>query len=170
MEIIMKKAALIFILLLTLSLLPSCSSGERVPCLEILTAMVEAEVGLPAGKAYSSEAAIGDDGYLSEHLVNALYGDGARPVMADGWLDLAIFLPSSAHPCEFAVFLCDSSDTAKDTARMLCRRLDVIRAAKNGEHSRMIGNAKITVAGNYVLFIISSDSENALRMAKRAMR
>ena len=130
--------------------------------------MMENEVGLPAGKIYLMHANEGDENYLSNYLICALYGDGEDPVMADGWLDLAIFLPSSAHPCEFAVILCDSEDTATDTARLLCRRLDAIRTAKGaGEYAKLTENATVTVIGNYALLIISSDTENAIKSASK---
>lgn len=161
----MKKFALISIILIFL-LFPSCSAREHMSCREVLLEMTGAEVGLPSGKIYSMNAPRGDDEYLSEHLINSLYGDGSTPVMADGWLDLALFLPSSSHPCEFAVFLCDSRDTANDTARMLCRRLDVIRHTKNSsELSYYFDSASVTVKGNYVLLIISSDTESAINTA-----
>ena len=157
-----------FFVILLLFPLSSCAASSTPDCREILTAMTDAEIGLPAGKTYSLRAKKGDDEYLSEHLLNSLYGDGERPVMADGWIDIAIFLSLSDHPCEFAVFLCDSKDTATDTARMLCRRLDAIRTTKSeGEYARLTENATVTVIGNYALLIISSDTENAIKSASK---
>lgn len=166
----MKKSAFILIILLIFTL-PSCTKQERPTCREILGSLVTVEIGLPAGRIYSMTAPEGNSEYLSEHLVNVLYGDGERPVMADGWLDLAIFLPSSQHPCELAVFLCDDEDTATDTARLLCRRLDSIRTAKgDGGFSSLLDNASVTVIGNYALLIISSDTQNALKTASKIIR
>lgn len=165
----MKKFALVLIIVITL-LFPSCAERGLVPCREVLLEMTGAEVGLPSGKIYSLSAPRGDGEYLSEHLINSLYGDGSTPVMSDGWLDLALFLPSSAHPCEMAVFLCNSRDTANDTARMLCRRLGSLRQAKgNGELSYYFESASVTVRGNYVLLVISSDTENILKVASKAI-
>lgn len=165
----MKKTAFILILFLIFTL-PSCAERETPSCREILGELMNAEIGLPAGKTYSMTAPEGDDEYLPDALVNILYGDGERPVMADGWLDLAVFLPTSQHPCEFAVFFCNSEDTATDTARMLCRRLDLIRTAKiGGEYDTQIESATVTVMGNHVLLIISSDTQNAIRTAAKAI-
>ena len=165
----MKIIAAFLILLLPFSFV-ACGRIEKNDCREILSKMTDAEVGLPSGKVYSMKAARGDDEYLSEHLINSLYGEGGTPVMSDGWLDLAVFLPSSAHPCEMAVFLCDSRDTANDTARMLCRRLDSLRQAKgNGELSYYFESASVTVRGNYVLLVISSDTESILKIAAKAI-
>ena len=165
----MRIIAAFLILLLPFSFV-ACGRQENTSCREILHAMTEAEIGLPSGKVYSMKAARGDDEYLSEHLINSLYGDGSTPVMADGWLDLALFLSSSAHPCEMAVFLCNSRNTANDTARMLCRRLDVIRHTKSDcELSCYFDSASVTVKGNYVLLVISSDTENILKVASKAI-
>ena len=158
----------VFLTLLLIFSLPSCKREDFPSCRDILSAMLENEIGLPAGRVYYLHSAKGDDSFLSDHLINALYGEGERPVMADGWLDLAIFLSLGDHPCEMAVFLCDGEDTAKDTARMLCRRLDVIRTAKSeGEYARLTENATVTVIGNYALLIISSDTENAIKSASK---
>ena len=160
-----------FFAILMLFSITSCDKLEPPTCRAVLDEMLNSEVGLPAGRIYSLRAERGHDEFLSESTINSLYGDGGVPPMREGWLDVALFMPLSSHPCELAVFLCDSSDTAKDTARLLCRRLDVIRVAKGDKkHLSLIDNAKIAVVGNYVLFIISSDSENCLKNAKKALR
>ena len=129
--------------------------------------MLECEIDLPAGKIYDLSANEGDREYLDERVIKSLFGEGSAPPMRDGWLDLALFLPASTHPCELAVFLCDTPDTASDTARLLCRRLDVVKSAKrDSEHSAILDSATVTVIGNYVLFIISSDSALSLRAAR----
>ena len=167
----MKKTALLLALFLTLSLFSSCITNEHTSCREILDKIIISEVSLPAGQIYSSRAEKGENEYMSASLINSIYGNGTVPPMADGWIEVAIFLPSSSHPCEFAVFLCDSRDTANDTARMLCSRLDAIRTAKGTkDNMQMINSAEIAVVRNYVLFILSSDSKNALKAAKKAMR
>jgi hypothetical protein len=113
-------------------------------------------------------AADGDEEHLPDKLIARLFGEGATPDVASGWLDLALFLPTTAHPCEFAVILCDSSDTATDTARLLCRRLDAIHTARSeSEYARLTENATVTVIGNYAMLIISSDTENAIKSASK---
>ena len=168
----MKKTVyfLIFVLLFSL-MLPSCAEKNLVSCREILEELKDAEIGLPAGKTYDLKADAGEDEYLPEKLLSALFGEGATPPMRCGWLDIALFLPTSAHPCEFAVILCNSDDTATDTARLLCRRLDSIRTLKqNGEYSEILEGARVTVIRNYVLLIISSDAENAVKTAARKVQ
>ena len=162
------KVLAAFFIVLSLFSVSSCTRSENPDCRDILSAIISSEIGLPSGKIYSARAESGEEEYLSDHLVNSLYGNGKEPVMADGWIDIAIFLPSSAHPCEFAVILCDSEDTATDTARLLCRRLDAIRTAKGaGEYAKLTENATVTVIGNYALLIISSDTENAIKSASK---
>jgi hypothetical protein len=163
----MKRIILILTLLLLFSL-PSCAARKTPSCRDILGEIMLSEIGLPAGKVYSMSAPDGNDEHLPDTLIARLFGDGTTPSVASGWLDLALFLPSSSHPCEFAVILCDSEDTATDTARLLCRRLDAIRTVKGeGEFSSMIETATVTVIENFVLLIISSDTENAIKSASK---
>lgn len=167
----MKKITLFFCLLLIILTLPSCAERERPSCREILGEIMLSEVGLPAGKVYSMLAEVGDVEHLPDTLTARLFGEGSTPPVSRGWLDLALFLPSSSHPCEFAVILCDSEDTATDTARLLCRRLDSIRTAKgDGDFSNLLDNATVTLIGNYALLIISSDTQSALKTASKIIR
>lgn len=165
----MKKTVYFLISVLLFSLiLSSCAEKDLVSCREILEELKDAEIGLPAGKTYDMKAGEGEDEFLSEKLLAALFGEGATPPVRPGWLDAALFLPTSSHPCEFAVILCNSNDTATDTARLLCSRLDSIRTLKkNGEYSALLDNARVTVIRNYVLLIISSDAENAVKTAAK---
>ena len=167
-----KKILMFFLaLILLFASLPSCAEREPVTCRKVLNSMISSEIGIPAGMIYDLSAAEGDDAYLEERVINSLFGDGATPPMRNDWLDLALFLPTSSHPCEFAVFLCNSPDTATDTARMLCRRLDIVKSAKNkNEYSEMLESASVTIMGNYVLLIISSDSALSLRAAREIIK
>ena len=166
----MKKAALL-VIVLSILLFQSCATSSSHTCREILDKIIESEVGLPAGRIYSLTSSEESDEYLSSSLILALYGGEALSDISSGWIDCAIFLPYSSHPCEFAVFLCRDSDIATDTARLLCSRLDKIRVAKDSEqYSAMLRDAAVTVKGNYVFLIISSDSENAIRQASKMMR
>lgn len=163
----MRIIAAFLILLLPFSFV-ACGRQENTSCREILHAMTEAEIGLPTGKVYSMHSPDGDGEQLPDKLIARIFGEGTTPAVASGWLDLALFLSTSAHPCEFAVILCDSEDTATDTARLLCRRLDAIRTAKGaGEYAKLTENATVTVIGNYALLIISSDTENAIKSASK---
>lgn len=148
----------------------SCMRVEKyVSCRYILETMMTAELSLPAGEVYDMQAANGDDEYLSRALLRALLPDNSMIDITEDWLDCAIFLPSSEHPCEFFAVLCQNRDAAKDTASILGTRLASIRLAKEDEGG-MLEGAKVVIYGNYVLLIVSSDSENALRSAKSVIR
>ena len=163
----------ISLLLAIISLLSlcSCRNREKPSCRTLLSALTESEIALPAGKTYSLSASEGEAEYLSPSLLASIYGNGEPPALLDSWLDCAIFLPRSEHPCEFAVFLCDSHNSATDTAKLLCRRLDLIRSAKDSDEYRaMLDSATVTVNGNFVIFIVSSDTKSALSAVRSAMK
>lgn len=164
----MKKTAALFLsVFLLISLLSSCSNEKKAPsCLTVLEAMTLAEVGLPAGRIYS--LASEDDGYLSDSLIKALYGNGSLPAIAQSWIDCAVFISTLGHPCELAVVYCTDRNAAEDTARLFGSRLNSLRALKSDEqHGNMLDLAQISIRGNFVLMIISSDPDNALKIAKK---
>ena len=156
--------------LLIIFLLTSCTKSNLTPCREILGALVDAEVDLPAGKIYDMRAAEGDAEYLSDSLLSALYGNGKLPPVASSWVDCALFLSLGSHPCEFAVFLCDSHDAAQDTARILCSRLDSIKTLKRGgEYGALLDGARVCIVKNYVVLLISSDAETAEKTVRKSI-
>ncbi len=162
-----KFVLLILILAAAAFNLSSCSQKERVPCRDVLGEILKNEVGIPSGRVYSLCADEGEAEFTPESLINSLYGGGKSPVVRDGWLDGAIFLSLGEHPCEFAVFLCDSHDSTVDTARILCSRLDILKSLKNNKaYSDYFENATVRISGNYAFLIISSDTENVLRIIR----
>ena len=145
--------------------LTSCSQ-KSATAQSVLYAMMTAEIGLPSGNVYLSDAPEGDNGYTSDSLLAALYGDGSAPVESGEWLEFAIFLSGAKHPCEFGVFLCESAQSASDTGKMLCRRLDILKTAWSGtEYSSYVDNASVCVSGNFCILIISSDASSARKAA-----
>ena len=169
----MKKTVIfLFVIILSLGYLSSCVAHKAQPtCREILTAMTSAEIILPAGKHYSSTAAEGEDEYLSPLLLSSVFGNGAYPILADGWIDCALYLPYGDHPCEFAVILCKSHDIAEDTAKLFCSRLADLKIAKSSsESTKLLDSAKIAIMNNFVIFIISADAELALKTAKSMIK
>jgi len=128
--------------------------------------MTLAEVGLPAGRIYSLDSE--DDGYLSDSLIKGLYGNGSLPAIAQSWIDCAVFISTLGHPCELAVVYCTDRNAAEDTARLFGSRLNSLRALKSDEqYGNMLDLAQISIRGNFVLMIISSDPDNALKIAKK---
>lgn len=158
-------------LLFCVFMLASCSGKSSPTCRDILIALTDTEAKLPAGQLYSLSSPDKDFDILSDTLISALYGNGSVPSVSNEWLDVAVFLSLSQHPCELAVFLCNSHDAATDTARLLCKRLDVIKASeKSNIYADMLSNARITICRNYVLFIISSDSDNSIATAIKMIK
>ena len=168
-----RPTALFFVVILLFSSLFSCSATQNIhtPCRDVVAAMTEAEIGLPAGRYYSTSECEGDDEYLSSSLIASLLGNGSLPTVTSDWLDCAFFLSLKESPCEFAVILCSSRDAAEDTAALFHSRLAAIRITKTApEYSQMIENASVTVTGNYAILIISTDPSSALKAAKKAIR
>jgi hypothetical protein len=165
----MKKTVALFLsILLLIPLLASCSGARKAPsCLSVLEAMMSAEIGLPAGRVYSLSRD-NDDGYLSDSLINSLYGNGSMPAIARTWIDCAVFVSILGHPCELAVAYCPDRNAAEDTAKLFSSRLKSLRSLKSDEkYSNMLENAQISICGSFVLMIISSDPDNALKIAKK---
>ena len=146
----------------------SCGAKDYAPCRDVLGALIESEVGLPAGKIYDMSAAEGDGEFLSDSLLCSLLGNGTMPPVSSSWIDGALFLSLGSHPCEFAVFLCDSSDATQDTARLFCSRLDSVKTLKgDGKYASMLDSARVCIIRNYVVLIISSDGDTAESVARK---
>ena len=165
----MKRAAAVFFAFLSLIFcLSSCTARKNdspPSCREILAAMIESEVALPAGKIYCATAPFGSDEYLAESTVASIVGNGKMPEVCKSWLDCAFFLAVKDHPCELAVIYCQNRDAALDTAKLLTTRLASSKLLKG--NSDYFENAKVTVIGNYALLIVSSDPDAILRVVKR---
>lgn len=159
------------VLLFCMLILTSCDDKTSPTCSELLIALTHAETELPAGQLYSLSPHGKDFESLSDDLISVLYGNGTVPSVSNEWIDAAVFLSLSQHPCELAVFLCNSHDAASDTAHLLCIRLDAIKASKEQDtYNDMLDSAKIAVCRNYVLFIISSDSESSIDTAMKIIK
>ena len=165
----MKRIAAIFFAIFTFLTLASCQERKAVPCRDVLTHMMDNEVDLPAGRVYSSNAEGGSDEFLPDSLISALFCNGSMPKIAEGWLDCALFLSLNEHPCELAVVYCQDRDTALDTAKLLNTRIGEVKKQKGEQYAQMLDSAKVTVIGNYAVMAISTDSENAISKAKKAI-
>lgn len=163
----MKRAAAIVLSVLTmLFCLSSCSRKESPPptCRELLVAMTECEIGLPAGRIFCLTAQYGSEEYLPDSLLSSLFGNGNAPEICESWQDCALFFALNDHPCEFAVIRCKSRDSALDTAKLLSNHLASARLLKG--NNEYFDKAKVTVIGNYALLIVSSDPDCAIKAVK----
>ncbi len=148
----------------------SCAK-QNVTVEQILLALTEAEIGLPAGQIYLSSASEEQATYLSPDLIAALYGQGEPPWQLSLIEDYGLFLSTAQHPCEFAVFRCYAHSDTDEVAAMCHVRLDALRIHYKDtqyatQYAYYVQNARVVVIGNYVLLLISSDPEHAFRAAK----
>lgn len=162
----MYRKFLLLFLSASVLLLCSCARTDATPA-QVLSALIDAEISLPAGQVYLSSAPEDDAAYLSPDLMAALYGEGELPWQLSLVEDYGLFLSTAQHPCEFAVFRARARSDTDDVAAMCHVRLDALRIHyKNTSYAAYTQNARVVVSGNYVLLLISSDTEHALRAAK----
>ncbi len=163
----MKRKVLIIILCATVlcACLSSCS--RQPPSAQyVLSGLLQTEINLPSGQVYLSTSPEGESSYVSDALLCALYGGGSMPKEHDDWVEFAIYL-SNSHPCEFAVFLCDSPQSALDTSKTLCSRLTTLKNFwGDSEYSSYTESAEVVISGNFCVLIISSDTTAAKKALK----
>lgn len=159
------------------ALLPSLSDcAAKTAPEEVVSALCENEIGLGGGKIYYFSAPEGDEGYLPDDMLLSLYGfDRGLSGLSDG----AIYLSGFYHPCEFAVFVCESTSAAEDVALCLRNRIDTLRKSTVvaapfcdmtiEEYRSYIESAAVLISGRYVALIISSDATSAKRAFYRAV-
>ena len=165
----MGKRALALALIFTLVLLGGCAR-QQASVEAVLSALTEAEVGLPAGRMYLASAAADKAAYLPPDLMAALYGEGEPPWQLSLVEDYGMWLSTAQHPCEFAVFRCYARSDTDEVATMCTSRLDDLRAHyKDSQYAYYLQNAQIAVIGKYVLLLISADAQHALNTARRAL-
>ena len=168
----MKNRFFIIFLVISVIFLSSCKGQEpkNAVCNEIVSKISEKEISLPAGKVYSKSATEGNDGYISQNMLCAIFGGGKELEIFELWDDIALFLPSADHPCEIIVIHCASVCDTSDTALVLTSRLSALKNAKCEKNPEYFDDCGVYIIKNYVLMIISSDAQNALAIAKEAIK
>ena len=173
----LESRRLISLAVCLLTLLPfvfGCASKTAPE--DVVLALSENEIGLGGGRMYCFSATEGDESYLSDDMLLSLYGfDRGLSGLSNG----AIYLSGFCYPCEFAVFVCESTSTAEDVALSLRSRVDFLY--KNSsvaasfcemtveEYRAYIESAAVLISGRYVALIISSDTESAKRVFYRSV-
>ena len=151
-------------------LLTGCGFRAESTAAAMVSEMLSFEVGCPYGVLYDVSVAEGAEGYVSDSLCAALYGDGAVPAEWEYVEDFSAFLSTGEQPVELAVFLAVSSDGAELLAALCARRLTVLRAYYRGtEYEAYTGSARIVVFGRFVVMAVSSDAEAAIDAARRML-
>lgn len=163
----------LFAILLIFSSLHSCDnydSSHYVSCSQLVSQLTEKEIGLPCGRIYSYEKSEGSPGFVSSSLLSAMYGEGSVPDCCLYWIDYAVFLSQTAHPCEICIVLCSSPQNAEDTAKLMCKRFDSLRAKYSEEYPSYFTRDSVYIYNNYVIFTVSSDPENAYHTAVKLIK
>lgn len=164
-----KYAILLFVIIPLL--LSSCAKPPEIPKTEpIVLALCESEIGLPAGKIYSSDLDPTDKNYLSDRLISAYFGEPNIERYKKDWISYSIFIPSTAHACEFAAIYCATPEALIDTSRMLASRIDSIKKLYGGNFTEYTDNAKVISIQNYAVLIVSRDADAALKTLKKVCR
>ena len=160
----MKLFRFVILLLLVVSLC-SCSLRDRGTD-EILSELMSEIEGLPSGAIYVSGAEEGSDGYLSPFMAEALYGEDASECFALVE-DYSIYLSAYATPYEIAVFRCYSSTDAARVERLCRDRADIVSVAlRSTEFYGLCQNIRIVKRGHTVVFAMTDEPENVLRLIK----
>ena len=168
----MKKRFFIIFLVTSIVFISSCKNQAlKSPiCHDVVAAICDGEISLPAGKIYYMGAAEGEDGYISENMLSAVFGGGKTLEIFKLWDDIALFLPSSDHPCEIIAIHCTSVRDTSDTALLLSSRISDVSNSKASKHPEYFDSCGVYVIKNYVFMIISSDTENAVSIAKQTLK
>lgn len=166
------KKRLVAYWMITLCLLCAMSGcGEEAETGEVVRAMCETQMGLPAGQMYDSGAVAGEAGYAEDEMLAAMYGSGELPPEFESVNHFSIRLCGFALPYEFAVFRCVSADDAYEVAQMCLRRAHHLRVScRETEFEKVADGALVSVMGKYVLMAVGEDAASAMEAGRQAIR
>ena len=163
----MIKRVFVFFLVLTITL-SACSKSPEIPRTEqIISALCENEINLPVGNIYSSDLDTDSKNYLNDTLLSAYFGEPNIDKYKSDWISYSIFIHSGVHVCEFAAIYCSTPESIIDTAKLLLSRLDSIKKQAAAEFPLYTDEAQVITRGNYVMLIISSDTQSAIKAIKK---
>ena len=139
-------------ILVTVMILLSSCSPHIDSCRDALKTLCSS-ASLPSGELYFSDAAEGEEGYLSDELALTLYGESAKDLLAL-CEDYAIFLSERPIPCEAAVFKCHSASDCDTLSEALLSRIEEVRALlRDTELAGEYDKATVKVKGKYVFMV-----------------
>lgn len=154
-------------LAVVLALLSLWGCREEKGAEELLWSLVAEAERLPDGEIYLSSAEEGDVGYLSDALVERMYGEAAESLL-DVSREIALFLPSFSQPAELVAVRCDSVTDAHRAEEILRERRDFLAVAFVGtEWESLARSAAVTREGRYVFFLMAENAEELALVAKR---
>ena len=155
--------------------LTCCGKNNRPKTDAILCAMLSCAKELKAGTVYTTASSPGAPDYLSEGLLEALYGHGDFPDVLGRAESISLRASSGLYAEEFAVFLCRSRRDTEEIADLCLGRIDTIRYFINANSEKLsldsdisaaLDNAKVIISGHYVIMVVSKDPSVAIAAAK----
>ena len=169
----------------------SCEGRQTPSALEVMLAMTDASTDTAAGDLYLLPGAhsLIETGRAEERKIYARCANrellsaaffGARSdgenanidqrlqgILDDG----ALYLSTTASPEQYIVLHCISRGDTTDVAMLLEGRLETLRRQyRHTEWEQMVESAQILIIKKYVLLIVSSHQENALKAAEKIIR
>ena len=167
-EALSKKKWLSLLLCLFL-LLSGCGKKETAPE-DVIHAMCKSQSSLPTGCLYVLSAPSDDAKHPSDRWLMAMFGKGDLPA-AFSLVEDAAFFTSYTHACEFAVFLCKTSDGTHAVSQLCLQRLNTLKLYWEGVEASNVSlqNAGVTTRGKWVILYLCQDPAEALRAFRRTL-
>ncbi|MBQ8372413.1 MAG: hypothetical protein IJX38_05725 [Clostridia bacterium] len=155
MKRIVYLATVLMIVLSPFCLLVSCSS-EITP--EQLTSQICSAYGIE-GAAYSSRAAEGEEGYISERLESVLFDSPIPPSV-----HYSLVLHSKLDSLyEVGVFSCPGGEDRLYVRELSEKRLELLEATAS------VGEGVALVRGELVIYVYMPDASGALDLIDRIL-
>ncbi len=174
-SIVKKTISVLLSIVIVSVLVTSCGRNDRPKTDAVLGAMLSCVNDLKAGTVYTTASSPGAPDYLSESLLEALYGHGDFPDVLGRAESISLRASSGLYAEEFAVFLCSSSRDTEEIADLCLGRIDTIRYFINANSEKLsldanisvtLDNAKVIISGHYVVMAVSKDASIAIAAAK----
>ncbi len=164
----LKKIAVFILLFSVLAVFCSCDNDANVR--EVISAISASCPNAPAGKVYFSDAELGEDEYISDQLISALFGNGTYPSEFETIESYALRISSFTTPCEYAVFKAKTIDDTAEIAAMCRKRIDAVQTLVNrggkDEEKTVAESATVFITGRFVLLAMTEDNETVIDAAK----
>ena len=160
----------LLLVLLTLAL-SACGGGRSSSAEDLAAEFADAYGSLPAGKLYLSEAEEWEEGYISDELCAALFGEEQLLLNEGDGLKFCIWLGESRETAaEFAIFVCGSRSEAERISELCLLRIGRLGSPTYGTADNSAADsAFVTVSGKAVVYAAMPDRASAERAVKRVI-
>ena len=162
------------VVIFTALLFYSCGEDTNVSPGRVLLEMTKNAGRLPFGVVYSTESSPGSPDFLSESVLQSVFGEGECPEVMKRLNGAAIRLSSGFSASEFAFFICHSKNDAYEVADLCIKRIDRILYFARSTGGRYLGEsdmseiegAYVEIVGNCVFMAVCSDGRGAVERGK----